>query len=96
MPLSFSGFTIQTNGSAALADTTTLRLTPAVVDQAGSAFITTPFALTPNTNLAASFEFEISGGSTGADGLTAKLRRATASHPEGAGGRHGEIPSRAK
>jgi hypothetical protein len=56
MPLSFSGFTTQTNGLPELAGSS-LRVMLAVADQARSAFITTPFALALNTDLAAAFEF---------------------------------------
>ena len=56
MPLSFSGFTTQTNRFPKLVGRT-LRVMLAVADQARSAFITTPFALAPNTDLAAAFEF---------------------------------------
>jgi hypothetical protein len=56
MPLSFSGFTTQTIGLRELVGRMP-RVMLAVADQARSAFITTPFALAPNTDLAAAFEF---------------------------------------
>jgi hypothetical protein len=56
MPLSSSGFTTQIDGCPELAGRT-LRLMLAAADQARRAFITTPFALAPNTDLAAAFGF---------------------------------------
>jgi hypothetical protein len=57
MPLSFSGFRVQTNGSGALVDITALRLIPAMALEAGSTFNTTPS--THNAGLAIASELEI-------------------------------------
>ena len=71
-PIAFSGFSMETNGNAALSGPD-LRLTPALTSQAGSAFITDAFMIHGNSSFSAAFEFKItgSGGSGGgADGIT--------------------------
>jgi hypothetical protein len=69
-PIDFT--TLQLNGNAALVSgDTVLRLTPAQGNQAGTAFIPTPYAIDSGTTFSTSFSFRIDGGSgVGADGMT--------------------------
>jgi energy-converting hydrogenase Eha subunit A len=74
----------QLNGSASLVTSTTpstLQLTAATTDQAGSAFWPTPV---PGTGLSATFDTDIGSG-TGADGLTFTLANASAASPTALG-----------
>ena len=70
----------QLNGSAAQATNAglapVLRLTPAVSYQAGSAFLSSPFAFNTNTSFQSSFQFQFSqfGGLGPADGLVFTLQ----------------------
>jgi len=68
-PLTFSGVSVEVNGSADVIDDT-LRLTPAI-RTAGSAFATDSFLINPNTSFFTTFSFRISGsdGTGGADGF---------------------------
>ncbi|MEE4118154.1 MAG: L-type lectin-domain containing protein [Paracoccaceae bacterium] len=80
--------TLALNGSAQVSGGE-LVLTPDATSQAGSAFIPTPFALTPQTRFSASFAFRI--GPAGADGLVFMVQNdlAGASARGGAGGNMG-------
>lgn len=65
-----NSYTLELNGSALVVGTD-LQITPAVNSQAGTAFITTPFPVDPNTSFSSYFQFFIGRGTTpGADGLT--------------------------
>lgn len=64
----FSGFDVETNGSAVVVGGV-LQLTPALNIQSGSAFIMQPFFLTTDTSFSSEFQFQITGGSGGADGI---------------------------
>ena len=67
---SFAGATgLRLNGSAAIA-TNALRLTPALNNQAGSAFLTNAYTVTGDTSFQSRFQFRIGGGTGGADGFT--------------------------
>jgi glucose/arabinose dehydrogenase len=79
------------NGNASKAGTS-LQLTPAVGDQAGSAFYATPFAIDGNTSFNTQFQFQLTGGegTAGADGFTFVIQNS----PSGAnalGGRGGSV-----
>jgi glucose/arabinose dehydrogenase len=64
---STSGLTL--NGNAARSGNA-LRLTPATSAQVGSAFYTTPIAVNADTSFQTQFQFNLSGGTGGADGFT--------------------------
>ena len=64
---SASGWTL--NGNAAITDGV-LRLTTNIANQVGSAFLTSPIAIGPDTSIAARWVFRIHGSADGADGLT--------------------------
>ena len=51
-----------------------LRLTPSAKIQRGSAFFNRPLAIDGATSFSTQFEFELSGGTTGADGFTFMLQ----------------------
>jgi hypothetical protein len=57
------------NGNAALAGAA-LRLTPNALNQAGSAFLSNPIVLGPNTSFSTRWVFRIHGTADGADGMT--------------------------
>jgi glucose/arabinose dehydrogenase len=59
---------LQLNGNAA-GVSNALRLTPAVNNQRGSSFYTTPVAVNTGTSFSSQFQFRLSGGTNGADGL---------------------------
>jgi hypothetical protein len=63
----------QLNGAAVAADGV-LRLTPAVLDAAGSAFYATPLSLTAEGSFASRFDFRVHGTADGGDGLTFMLQ----------------------
>ncbi|MEM7590973.1 MAG: Calx-beta domain-containing protein, partial [Cyanobacteria bacterium P01_A01_bin.83] len=64
------------NGSAAQAGDA-LRLTSNGGNQAGSAFLDRPLAIDSNTSFATQFQFQLSGGSGGADGFVFMLQNDT-------------------
>ncbi|NJL50104.1 MAG: DUF4347 domain-containing protein, partial [Leptolyngbyaceae cyanobacterium SM2_5_2] len=74
---SFANFTstsgLRLNGNAGQAGTA-LRLTPAKRSQSGSAFSIVPIALTADTSFQTQFQFQLSGGTTGADGFAFVLQ----------------------
>jgi glucose/arabinose dehydrogenase len=79
-----SGLTL--NGNAAKAGNA-LRLTPGTANQKGSAFYATPFSIDANTGFTTQFQFNLSGGTRGADGFTFMLQNAAAGATAlGAGG----------
>ncbi|MBD2679207.1 MULTISPECIES: DUF4347 domain-containing protein [Nostoc] len=55
-----------------------LRLTPASASQSGSVFYTTPIALDTNTSFQTQFQFQLTGGTLGADGFTFVLQNSPA------------------
>ncbi|MEO1005063.1 MAG: PQQ-dependent sugar dehydrogenase, partial [Cyanobacteria bacterium J06638_38] len=61
--------TLTINGNAAPTGDV-LRLTSSGANQAGSTFFDRPLAIDSNTSFATQFQFQISGGSGGADGFT--------------------------
>ncbi|MEO0836900.1 MAG: PQQ-dependent sugar dehydrogenase, partial [Cyanobacteria bacterium J06642_3] len=61
------------NGDAAQADSV-LRLTPLEKRQIGSAFYSRPLAIESDTSFATQFQFQLSGGTAGADGFTFMLQ----------------------
>ena len=86
---------LQLNGNAATADSggaTVLRLTPALGDQSGSAFLTDPVTLEADASFSTSFSFQITGEAggigdgdgLGADGLAFVLQ--TVSNTAGGSG----------
>jgi glucose/arabinose dehydrogenase len=74
---STSGLTL--NGNAARSGNA-LRLTPATAAQVGSAFYTTPISVNADTSFQTQFQFNLSGGTSGADGFTFVLQN----DPDGA------------
>jgi glucose/arabinose dehydrogenase len=68
---------LQLNGDAAQAGDV-LRLTPNANFQVGSAFLTTPVAIDADTSFQSQFQFQLSGGSRGADGFTFVLQNSAA------------------
>jgi hypothetical protein len=74
------------NGSARMSGTS-LVLTSAANDEAGSAVYSVPV---PSNGLSASFTAEIGGG-TGADGMTLSLLKASAARPTALGGGGGKL-----
>jgi len=83
-PIVFSGFNMETNGSATETGGI-LRLTPAANSQTGSAFISTPFLINSFTSFNTYFQFRIHSGN-GADGLTFMLQNAAAAENTLGGG----------
>jgi glucose/arabinose dehydrogenase len=86
LPNSGSGFSftnfsdtssLKLNGNAAQAGTA-LRLTPAANSQVGSAFFTSPIAIEPNTSFQTQFQFQLAGGTDGADGFVFMLQNSAA------------------
>lgn len=76
----FSSITdLKLNGNAAQA-VNILRLTPALANQAGSAFFNTPFTIDSNTSFQTRFQFRLHGGSgsSGADGFIFMLQNSAA------------------
>ncbi|MFK7818047.1 MAG: Calx-beta domain-containing protein [Planctomycetaceae bacterium] len=61
------------NGSAAR-NGSRLLLTQAVNSQAGSAFLQQPLEIKPNTSFETEFSFSLTGGTSGADGITFTLQ----------------------
>jgi glucose/arabinose dehydrogenase len=61
------------NGNAVRSGTA-LRLTQATLDQVGTAFYTAPIDVTANTSFQTQFQFNLSGGTGGADGFTFLLQ----------------------
>ncbi|HKQ38179.1 MAG TPA: putative Ig domain-containing protein, partial [Verrucomicrobiae bacterium] len=75
----FSGATgVALNGNAALSGGV-LRLTPNVANQAGSAFLSNPIGIGPNSSINTRFVFRISGTADGGDGLTFVIQGNSAS-----------------
>jgi YVTN family beta-propeller protein len=72
------------NGNAALA-TPDLRLTPLANNQVGSAFLTSPNTIAPNTSLSTRFVFRMHGTADGADGM-AFVIQGVGANAIGAGG----------
>src|SRR6185436_13460025 len=60
---------LRLNGNAALSGSA-LRLTTNVANQAGSAFLSSPLAIGPNSSINTRFVFRIHGTADGGDGLT--------------------------
>ncbi|MFN6463805.1 MAG: DUF4347 domain-containing protein [Nostoc sp. DedVER02] len=77
----FTNFTstsgLKLNGSSAQFGTA-LRLTPASSSQSGSVFYTTPIAFDTNTSFKTKFQFQLTGGTLGADGFTFVLQNSAA------------------
>ncbi|MGK7895724.1 MAG: DUF4347 domain-containing protein [Xenococcus sp. (in: cyanobacteria)] len=75
--IDFDDFTdvsqLQFNGNATQAGSL-LRLTPAENDQNGSAFFEQAIEVDTNTSFETQFQFQLSGGTTGADGFTFMLQ----------------------
>jgi Domain of unknown function (DUF4347)/Legume lectin domain/Concanavalin A-like lectin/glucanases superfamily len=67
---------LKLNGSSAQFGTA-LRLTGASASQAGSAFYTTPIALDNNTSFQTQFQFQLTGGTLGADGFAFVLQNSS-------------------
>jgi Domain of unknown function (DUF4347)/Legume lectin domain/PA14 domain/Calx-beta domain len=61
------------NGNAVRSGTA-LRLTQPTLDQVGTAFYSTPIDVTANTSFQTQFQFNLSGGTGGADGFTFLLQ----------------------
>ncbi|MEO1672465.1 MAG: PQQ-dependent sugar dehydrogenase, partial [Cyanobacteria bacterium J06631_2] len=61
------------NGNASQADNA-IRLTPTSRNQAGSAYFNRPLAIDADTSFESQFQFQLSGGSGGADGFTFLLQ----------------------
>ncbi len=68
-PLTLNGNATQTGN--------VLRLTPSGINQAGSAFLDRPLAIDANTSFETQFQFQLTGGSGGADGFTFMLQNDT-------------------
>ncbi len=68
-PLTLNGNATQTGN--------VLRLTPSGTNQAGSAFLDRPLAIDANTSFETQFQFQLTGGSGGADGFTFILQNDT-------------------
>lgn len=82
----FGGYAVTLNGDAQVV-TGTLRLTEALNSQAGSAFVTEPFALGADTDFSAYFQFRIyDPGGGGADGLTFTVHNTGSAAALGSGG----------
>ncbi|MGE3821901.1 MAG: PQQ-dependent sugar dehydrogenase, partial [Isosphaeraceae bacterium] len=83
------------NGGATLVGGA-LRLTQAVTNQAGGAYYKSALEVTPGTSFSTRFSFRITGGTTGADGLTFVLQNAPAARAAlglgGGGLGYAEIP----
>jgi glucose/arabinose dehydrogenase len=79
-PLVFDSFAsangLQLNGNAALANNT-LRLTPNLAGQRGSAFTGSSYTVDANTSFQTQFQFRLGGGTTGADGFAFVLQNGT-------------------
>ncbi|MCU0533101.1 MAG: DUF4347 domain-containing protein [Hydrococcus sp. Prado102] len=81
--INFSNFSsiadLTLNGNAAQA-VNVVRLTPALTNQAGSAFFNTPFTIDSNTSFQTSFQFRLHGGNgtSGAEGFAFMLQNSTA------------------
>jgi glucose/arabinose dehydrogenase len=73
------------NGNAARSGNA-LRLTPSVQDQVGTTFYSTPVDITANTSFQTQFQFNLSGGTGGADGFTFLLQNDAAGAGAIAGG----------
>jgi YVTN family beta-propeller protein len=78
-----SGLTI--NGNAAIVGSV-LRAAPNLANQVGSAFLTSPNSIGPDTSLSTRFVFRISGSADGADGLTFMIQGNAATALGSAGG----------
>jgi MYXO-CTERM domain-containing protein len=66
------------NGNAFEALNSEIRLTTAVPNEAGSAFLTTPIALAATTSLHAHFRFQMGPSATGGDGVAFVLQNSAA------------------
>ncbi|MBD2410097.1 hypothetical protein FACHB389_08865 [Nostoc calcicola FACHB-389] len=68
---------LKLNGNSAQFGTA-LRLTPASASQSGTVFYTTPIGLDTNTSFQTQFQFQLTGGTLGADGFTFVLQNSPA------------------
>jgi hypothetical protein len=74
---STSASAVRLNGNAATTGTA-LRLTPAVNSQRGAAFYNQAVSLDANTSFNSQFQFQVGGGTNGADGFTFTLQNTSA------------------